>query len=1006
MNKFPYVTNPNRQKPEVLDNPKNRLFRYFDFTLFHNKMRCGILLALALLIQAKLTAQTTDNQNDCGFGLAPQVVEPTCPNSNDGSILINILSPVTNLLYNWEKNGQPLNIPIVSNIAQDLSPGLYRVIVRGITCADTLRFKLGPEPLIANVLDTAICGIRGAVNLLGSVRGGNGDFKVVSARSIYGNPLNCDNCPTAAVNVDRTSLFSVVLQDRKGCETSREVFVQVYDSLITQREVVVDETCTENGSITMRTSGGSGEYRYMLNNDNLIREQPTFKGLRGNTDYRIMVVDQRARGCRTVDTVRVGYDPQFTPVTVAKEDVSCYGDRNGVINIQPSADGNITGYSLNSLDATTQEEPVFQNLRPGEYRVFVKEGPDCYMAYPATIEEPDPLTFDTVNVTDPNCPGDPGGSAQFRASGGNGGYQYSLDGRNFQENNFFANLTAGNYKVVVKDQEECLESEVFTVSDPEAPPVGANVTASCPGDSSGAIVIVEGGKLLYGDYLFSLDSINWQQQNFFEGLAPGQYTIFIWYPDGCIYKVTAIVPEVNAPGVFFRIQNESCPESADGSIVVEITNGNTDAYLYSIDNQTYTTKNSFKNLGAGTYGLYLRDSLDCVYEYQFEIGEPSAPAITIQKQDISCTGGNDGQIRIQTQGGTTPFTYAVNNANFKVDNTFTGLRAATHTALVRDANGCIHAEEFVLNEPAAIEVNFTIEHETCNNQNGVLVGFPSGGASPYRYLWSTGDTTAVNTQLPAGAYTLTVTDKNNCKQSFQAHVENIPGPLVFGDITEVPCYGSATGAIELNVVGGNEPLSYNWSNGLRSPGIYNLKAGEYTVTVTDSNKCIHSKTFNLYEPAPIELSSETGESGGGWFINLIVEGGVAPYRYTWSNGKTTEDVFNLAPDTYTVTVTDRENCSQSLTITVGTTHTTDPEWASYINIFPNPTHGKLTIVIDSPNLAESSITVFNVIGQIVLPKQKFSEKRMELDLSRLPAAVYLLQIEREKAIFYRKIVKE
>ncbi|MBK7872030.1 MAG: T9SS type A sorting domain-containing protein [Saprospiraceae bacterium] len=973
-------------------------------------MRHLVIIGCTVFLQIQLTAQTTGNgQGNCGFGLRPEVIEPTCPNSEDGSIIINTLTPVTDLLFHWEGNGSPLPIPLFSNTANNLKPGNYRVVVRGLLCSDTLHFKIGPPPILATVLDTAICDIKGVVNLLQRVEGGNGNFSITSARSVYGNALDCDNCESAEVPVDRTSLFNVVVRDDKGCEANREVFVQVFDSLKTRAEMVVDETCTENGSITMRTIGGSGDarnYRYLLNGNNATQDQlqEKFSNLKGNEAYRIQVTDVEAKGCRAVDTVRVEYDPKNTPVTLAVDNVRCYGEKNGRIRVQPSTISSITGYSLTSPTAAMQQNPVFENLPPNEYKVFVLEGPDCYVPYSVNITEPEPLNLAST-VTDPNCPGQPG-SAELQATGGNGGYRYALNNGTFQFRNVFENLRPGNYKIVVRDSLGCENKDVFTVGEPESPPIAANVTASCPGDSSGAIVIVEGGKLLYGDYLFSLDSMTWQQQNLFEGLAPGQYTVFVWYPDGCIYKVIAIVPQINAPGVFFSIQNTSCPGSADGSIVIEITNGETDDYLYSLDMDTFILRNAFKDLIAGNYHIYLQDSLECIYGYPFEIKAPEAPTINLVTQDISCFDGKDGKITIQTSGGKAPFTYALNSANFSPNNTFDGLGAIEYAALVRDANGCIFGENILLSEPLPIEINFTIVDETCGNQNGVAVGFPSGGTLPYRFIWNTGDTTAVVTGLPGGNYQLTITDQKNCKYAADTKVQNVPGPVVLGDITDVPCNGSETGAIQLTVIGGSEPLSYKWSNGLHSSNIYNLTAGSYTVTVTDSHQCLNVKTFNLYEPAPLELSAQTGQSGELWFINLVVQGGIPSYNYEWSSGETSEDIFNLKAGTYNVTVTDREGCSQTLTVEVGTTSTTEPDWAAYVNVFPNPTKHNVKIVIDAPTQVESKVGLFDITGRLIFPMQIFKEQPIELDVERLPAGVYLLQIEREKAFLYRRIVKQ
>lgn len=962
-------------------------------------MKHGYLIGWLLLFALPAMAQNTGANNQrCGFGIVPELKRTSCPGGNDGAIRLLSATPIANLSFRWEG----LNLPATTNSAAGLTAGVYRVIVSSLQCADTLSFRIEDPPLIqAPFLDTVICGVGGLINLTRRIEGGNGEFRVNAARSLYGTTVDCTDCDKDEFFVDSTSLLRVEVKDRNGCVATRDVFIELLDSLKTRAEVL-DETCTENGTITMRTTGGSGNYLYALNNSTNLQREPVFQRLRGNTDYNIQVID--LKGCRVAERVRVRSTPQFTPATLAVENVTCNGFRDGSIRVETLSDTNITGYTLDSLNAAVQREPDFRGLPPGNYRVFVLEGPDCYVPYPVRISEPPPLTINAT-VDDPDCPNEPG-SAELRAAGGNGGYAYSINGMDFQDRPIFENLPPGNYRMIVQDRRGCQSRDIFTVTAAEAPPLAADVTASCPDEPSGSIVIVEGGKLLYGNYLFSLDSIVWQQSFLFGGLAPGQYTVFVQYPDGCIHKVIAIVPASEAPKVFFRIQHPSCPSAEDGAIVVEIIDGNSDDYEYSMDGATFINRNSFKDLPAGNYDIYLRDSIDCVFTYPFAIEESTAPSLNIDLQPITCFGNQNGVVTIQAQGGVQPFTYALNNGNFSTQNTFDNLGANTYAALARDANGCIYTESFTLTEPPRIEVQFTKVDETCGNANGVLVGFPAGGHAPYRFKWNTGDTSAVLTALKSGSYHLTVTDARDCSVMSMATLENLTGPIVLGDVTNLQCSGSPDGAIQLTVIGGTQPLDYKWSNGLRTPQVYNLTAGVYTVTVTDMHKCANEKTFTLVEPAPMQLSAETGAANGDWFINLMVAGGIPPYSYLWSNGETTEDIFNLVPGVYTVDVTDREGCIETLSVTVGTTSAYEPAWAAQVQVFPNPVQEQLQIVLDLPEWAESRISLFDINGRLAVPPQTLRQKQMPIDLSRLPAGVYLLRIEHNNRFIYRRVVRQ
>lgn len=137
-------------------------------------------------------------------------------------------------------------------------------------------------------------------------------------------------------------------------------------------------------------------------------------------------------------------------------------------------------------------------------------------------------------------------------------------------------------------------------------------------------------------------------------------------------------------------------------------------------------------------------------------------------------------------------------------------------------------------------------------------------------------------------------------------------------VTDVKCYGSSTGAIDLTVKDGLAPFIYSWSNGATTEDLAGVPAGTYTVTVTDANKC-STTAANIVVAQPAAAisasSSVTNISAYGandGAINVTVSGGTPAYAFLWSNGATTEDISGLAPGTYSVTITDANGCSTEL----------------------------------------------------------------------------------------------
>ncbi|MEN9699819.1 MAG: hypothetical protein RLZZ301_1017, partial [Bacteroidota bacterium] len=166
----------------------------------------------------------------------------------------------------------------------------------------------------------------------------------------------------------------------------------------------------------------------------------------------------------------------------------------------------------------------------------------------------------------------------------------------------------------------------------------------------------------------------------------------------------------------------------------------------------------------------------------------------------------------------------------------------------------------------------------------------TGGVGPYSYLWNTGATTQDLSGLPAGTYQVNVTDVNGCLDSASIVLTN-PSPLIYtGVVTNVQCYGQATGSIDLTVSGGSLPYFFSWTgqNGFTATteDISNLVFGTYSVTITDFNGCVVGASYFVNQPTSQAVISSSINNilcygaTTGW-INASVVGGALPYRQHW-----------------------------------------------------------------------------------------------------------------------------
>ncbi len=221
-----------------------------------------------------------------------------------------------------------------------------------------------------------------------------------------------------------------------------------------------------------------------------------------------------------------------------------------------------------------------------------------------------------------------------------------------------------------------------------------------------------------------------------------------------------------------------------------------------------------------------------------------------------------------------------------------------------------------LYESFTLEATVTgIQNDICGDGTGSISIEATGGKGNKSYLWSNGATTQDLTGVEEGTYWVKITDANG----YFIKIENIEvngssNPLVLAasDIEHNTCYGSENGFIEVNTSGGVSPYSFEWSNGATTENIYNLPAGEYTLTVFDGNQCTKTKTFTIDQPDELNINASTfeascGENNGAIFMNP--NGGTPPYLY-YFNGDyyTSGDFYDLAPGTYTVGINDYNSC--------------------------------------------------------------------------------------------------
>ncbi len=257
------------------------------------------------------------------------------------------------------------------------------------------------------------------------------------------------------------------------------------------------------------------------------------------------------------------------------------------------------------------------------------------------------------------------------------------------------------------------------------------------------------------------------------------------------------------------------------------------------------------------------------------------------------------------------------------------------TLTVTDANGCTASITKNTEIITKIDAALAAADANCPNINDGTASVVTidNGTSPYTYLWSNNEATqAIQNLIPAN-YTVTITDVNGCTGEHNTTVAiNNNTPLQYSfDVSDyngfnVSCNGFSDANATINMLSGNAPYNYLWSNSTGGNSIQNIPSGNYTVTISDANTCTVEVGISINEPLPVAVIASIGSNYNGVAItcfnaadgiaNATAQGGAGAFSYLWNNAETTQNINSLAAGTYNVTATDINGCTTSATVSI------------------------------------------------------------------------------------------
>ncbi|WP_169312041.1 T9SS type A sorting domain-containing protein [Fluviicola taffensis] len=734
---------------------------------------------------------------------------------------------------------------------------------------------------------------------------------------------------------DRISLaagtYSVTITDANACTGTVSGITVTQPTAVSGGTTITNTSCNggTNGTIDFTPSGGTPGYTYSWGGGITSQDRTALAA----GSYSVTITD--ANGCTGTVNATVTQPTAVSGVTTVTN-VACFGNSTGAINLTPT--GGTPGYTFNwnSGVATTEDRT---SLTAGTYSVTITDANGCTGTISPMVTQPAAVVSGTTVVTNVACFGNNTGAINLTPTGGVGPYTFNWVGGATTEDRTL--LSAGTYSVTITDANACTGTvSGITVTQPAAVVSGTRVVTnvSCFGGNNGAINLTPTGGV--GPYTF-----NWVGGATTEdrtSLTAGTYSVTITDANACTGTVSGITvtqPAATVSGTTI-VTNVACNGANTGSINLTPTGGTgpyTQNWVGGITTEDRTV------LTAGTYSVTITDFNGCTGTVNATVTQPTAISVTAASQtNVSCNGGSNGAAAINTPtGGVSPYTYNWTPGNPTGDGTVsvTGLSAGTYTVTVTDDNACTASQSFTVTQPTALSVMAASQTNVAcfGGSNGAAaINTPTGGTPGYTYDWTpgtpTGDGTVSVNGLTAGTWTVNVTDANGCVASQNFTVTQPTAiSVTAASQTNVACNGGSNGAAAINTpTGGTPGYTYDWTPGTPTgdgtTSVNGLTAGTWTVNVTDANGCVASQSFTVTQPTAISFTAASqtniacfGDATGAFAVNTPT-GGTGAFTYDWAPGTPTGDgttsVTGLTAGTYSVTTTDNNGCTASISFTI------------------------------------------------------------------------------------------
>ncbi|MEI8084935.1 MAG: PKD domain-containing protein [Paludibacter sp.] len=822
-----------------------------------------------------------------------------CHGDSIGQLSITVNGGTPPYTYEWTKDG--LHFATSEDIS-NLKAGIYALTVLDANkCAQKSESFQIVEPQALEILmqqKNVACFGDATGEITVTVVGGNPSDGEIKYGYTWSGP---NNFKSSEQNLSGLVAGTYQLEVKDKNECTKSILVTIAQP--NQLKISLESspiTCfgSNNATITATITGGNGAYKIEWND---FVNGVTFRDNLSAGNYTITVTD--ANGCQATAALNIA-QADFA-IAPAIHQVSCFGDSTGSINL------NITG-GLKPIKVVWEDNPtagsIRNNLKAGTYTVSLQDGAPCIITKSFVVKQPVQIQISSKVSNAFDCENENSGAISLAVTGGK--KPYGFEWSNGNDTKEIANLKAGNYSVIVTDSAGCVKTAQFEIlrQKPIVLSATPKVEFNCDANSfkNTYTANISGGFAPY-QFSWSKGIVSGANNEFMEISKSDSVVLTATDSLGCTASYTFIPFSINS-----SVKNVSCNGEPNGSINLNVIGNNSQVkWAWKDAPAAGLVRN---NLKAGTYILTLNNGGTCVITKSYVVLEPSPIEIAANVINAyDCNQPNSGAISLTVKGGNSPYSYVWSNDSISKD--LVNIASGKYSVTVTDAAGCNQTAQFEIlrQKPLAVTVSSKFEFNCgANSYRNIYCANISGGIAPYAYSWSKGIVSGSNNEFMESNKTetviLTVTDSLGCSASCTFTTSSIHPA-----IKNVSCFGANDGSINLNLTGSISPITWSWKDSPTAGAIRNnLKAGTYILSLKNG-VCEITKSYVVLEPTAIVIVEKIKNafdcnninSGS---IHLEVSGGKEPYTYIWSNGSTTKDIDQLLAGSYSVTVTDSNQC--------------------------------------------------------------------------------------------------